>query len=158
MKEQNWKTNLIWVLLAEGVGFLSGWLTREGTQLYNQSMVKPPFSPPAIVFPVVWAILFGLMGIGAARVYQTPASDARSRALKLFFLQLAFNFVWSLIFFNAQAYGLAFFWLVALWVLILGMILAYSKVDRTAARLQVPYLLWVTFAGYLNLGVWLLNR
>ena len=158
MKEQNWKTNLIWVLLAEGAGFLSGWLTREGTQLYNQSMVKPPFSPPAIVFPVVWAILFGLMGIGAARVYQTPASDARSRALKLFFLQLAFNFVWSLIFFNAQAYGLAFFWLVALWVLILGMILAYSKVDRTAARLQVPYLLWVTFAGYLNLGVWLLNR
>ena len=158
MKEQNWKTNLIWVLLAEGAGFLSGWLTREGTQLYNQSMVKPPFSPPAIVFPVVWAILFGLMGIGAARVYQTPASDARSRALKLFFLQLAFNFVWSLIFFNAQAYGLAFFWLVALWVLILGMILAYSKVNRTAARLQVPYLLWVTFAGYLNLGVWLLNR
>jgi len=158
MKEQNWRTNLIWVLLAEGVGFLSGWLTREGTQLYNQSMVKPPLSPPAIVFPVVWAILFGLMGIGAARVYQTPASDARSRALKLFFLQLAFNFVWSLIFFNAQAYGLAFFWLVALWVLILEMILAYGNVERTAAWLQVPYLLWVAFAGYLNLVVWMLNR
>ena len=102
--------------------------------------------------------VFALMGIGAARIYLAPASNARSRSLLLFFVQLAFNFFWSIIFFNLQAFGFAFLWLIALWVLILLMILSFRKVDQPTAWLQVPYLLWVTFAAYLNLGVWLLNR
>lgn len=153
-----WKTYAFWILLAEGVGALSGWLTRAGTKAYAQTVVQPPLSPPPSVFPWVWTVLFALMGIGAARVYAAPASNNRSRALGLFFVQLFFNFLWSIIFFNLQAYGLAFFWLLALWVLIIAMIVTFFRVDKPAAWLQVPYLLWVTFAAYLNLGVWLLNR
>ncbi|MBO5340110.1 MAG: tryptophan-rich sensory protein [Oscillospiraceae bacterium] len=155
---KNWKTYAFWILLAEGVGGLSGWLTREGTKLYNETVVQPPLSPPSAVFPIVWGILFALMGIGAARIYLAPPSPQRRLSLRLFFVQLAFNFLWSIVFFNLQAFGFAFIWLLALWVLILLMILAFRKVDPVAAWLQIPYLLWVTFAAYLNFGVWLLNR
>ena len=149
---------MFWILLAEAVGALSGWLTREGIQIYAQTIVKPPLSPPGWVFPVVWAILYVLMGIGAARVYQAPVSKARSLGLNLFIAQLVVNFFWSPIFFNLQAFGLAFFWLLLLWGLVLWMILAFRKVEPLAAKLQIPYLLWLTFAAYLNLGVWYLNR
>ena len=148
---------MFWILLAEAVGALSGWLTREGTQIYAQTIVKPPLSPPGWVFPVVWAILYALMGIGAAKVYQAPASKTRSMGLNLFITQLVVNFFWSPIFFNLQAFGLAFFWLLLLWGLVLWMILAFRKVEPLAAKLQIPYLLWLTFAAYLNLGVWYLN-
>lgn len=158
MKKQSRKTYAFWILLAEGVGALSGRLTREGTNVYQQTVVRPPLSPPAIVFPIVWSILFALMGIGAARVYLSPASGVRSRGLLLFFVQLAFNFFWSILFFNLQAFGFAFLWLVALWLLIAWMTVTFWQADKTAALLQIPYLLWVAFAGYLNLGVWLLNR
>ena len=158
MKKSTWKTYVFWILLTEAVGALSGWLTKAATNSYTDTIVQPPLSPPAIAFPIVWGILFALMGIGAARIYLTPASGARSRSLLLFFLQLLFNFFWSIIFFNFQAFGFAFIWLVILWILILLMILSFRKVDKLAAWLQIPYLLWVTFAVYLNLGVWLLNK
>lgn len=157
MKRYAWKTYVFWILLAEAVGILSGWLTRGGTLFYKTRLIKPPLSPPSIVFPIVWTVLFALMGIGAARIAAAPASAARSRGLRLFFLQLAFNFFWSIIFFNLQCFGFALLWLVLLWALILRMILAYRQVDNTAAWSQIPYLLWVTFAAYLNLGVWVLN-
>lgn len=158
MKKYPWKTYLLWILLAEAVGGLSGWLTREGTQIYNATITQPPLSPPAWVFPVVWGILYALMGIGAARVSLTAPSAARSRGLNLFVIQLAVNFCWSLIFFNLQAFGFAFFWLLLLWGLALWMILSFRKTDALAAKLQLPYLLWLTFAAYLNAGVWYLNR
>ena len=158
MKKPTWKTYLFWIIFSEAVGGLSGWLTREGTKIYNETVVQPPLSPPSFVFPIVWGILFALMGIGAARIYTAPASNARSRSLLLFLIQLLFNFFWSIIFFNLQNYGFAFVWLMTLWVLIIWMILSFHKVDRLAAWLQVPYLLWVTFAAYLNFGVWMLNR
>lgn len=157
MKQKQWKTYAFWILLAEAVGGLSGWLTREGTRLYSTAMEKPPLSPPAILFPIVWVILFALMGIGAARIYLSPPSEARSQGLPIFVAQLAVNFFWSILFFNLQAYGFALLWLLFLWLLILWMILTFRKADRAAALLQIPYLLWVTFAAYLNLGVWLLN-
>ena len=158
MKKENLKGFLFWIVFSEAVGGLSGWLTQEGTRIYSETIVKPPLSPPGGVFPVVWTILFALMGIGAALVYQAPASNARSRSLLLFLIQLAFNFFWSIIFFNLQNFGFAFAWLIALWVLILLMILSFGKVSKRAAWLQIPYLLWVTFAAYLNFGVWMLNR
>ena len=144
----------------EAVGALSGWLTREGTRLYNtdRSIQRPPLSPPGFLFPIVWTILYALMGIGAARICEAPVSRDRSRALAIFFLQLAFNFFWSILFFNLRAYGWALVWLVILWILILGMIICFWRVDRTAALLQIPYLLWVTFAAYLNYAIWSLNR
>jgi len=157
MKNKSWKTYALWIGLSEAVGALSGWLTREGTKHYAAAVTKPPLSPPPAVFPVVWAMLYALMGIGAARVYMAGGSAFRTRGLRLFGLQLAFNFCWSLLFFNAEAYGLAFVWLAALLALIVMMTLAFNKADRLAGRLQIPYVLWAAFAGYLNAGVWLLN-
>lgn len=158
MKTVKWKIYLLWIALTEAVGALSGWLNRAGTKRYEAQAAKPPLTPPAAVFPVVWAVLYALMGIGAARVYLAPASAQRTRALGLFAVQLAVNFLWSILFFSLERYGLAFWLLVVLWGLIVGMIAAFYPVDRLAAWLQVPYLLWVTFAAYLNAGVWYLNR
>ncbi len=155
---KHWKTYALSIVIAEAVGGLSGWLTREGTKLYNETVTQPPLSPPSIVFPIVWGILFALMGIGAARIYLAPPSAARTQSLRLYLIQLAFNFLWTIIFFNLQRFGFALVWLAALWVLILLMILSFRKVDKIAAYLQLPYLLWVTFALYLNFGVFVLNR
>ena len=157
MKKKHIGTYVLWILFAEAVGALSGWLTKDGAEIYSQSIAQPPLSPPAIVFPIVWGILFALMGIGAAIIYLAPPSSARSRSLLIFLIQLFFNFFWSIIFFNLQAFGFALIWLLILWAMIIWMIVSYSKVAPLAAWLQVPYLLWVTFAAYLNLGVWLLN-
>jgi tryptophan-rich sensory protein len=154
----HWKTYLFWIALAEGVGALAGWLTREGTAYYKEFVEKPALAPPAIVFPIAWGILYALMGISAARIYRNPPSRERSLGLNLFIAQLVVNFFWSPIFFNLQAFGLAFFWLLMLWGLVLWMILTFRKTDPSAAKLQIPYLLWLTFAAYLNLGVWYLNR
>ena len=153
-----WKVYVFWVVLAEGVGALSGFLTRDGIKAYTQSVSQPPLAPPPWVFPIVWGILFALMGIGAARVYLSAPGPDRRRGLVLFGAQLLVNFLWSLIFFNLQAFALAFVWLLLLWVLVLLMLLTFRRVDPVAGWLQLPYLLWVSFAGYLTLGVWLLNR
>ena len=158
MKKHNWKTYAFWILITEAVGALSGWLTKKGTQIFNESIIQPPLSPPSIVFPIVWGILYALMGISAARIYMSPQSQARSKGLNLYIIQLAVNFLWSIIFFNMQAFGFAFIWLLLLWALLLWMILMFRNVDSLAAKLQIPYLLWLTFAAYLNLGVWYLNR
>ena len=98
------------------------------------------------------------MGIGAARIRLSAPSPEQKKSLNLFVAQLVVNFFWSLIFFNAQAYGFAFFWLLLLWALVFAMILQFRRVDPPAAKLQIPYLIWLTFAAYLNLGVWYLNR
>lgn len=158
MKKHNWKTYAVWILITEAVGALSGWLTREGTRIFNESFRQPPLLPPSFIFPLVWGILYALLGISAARIYLSEPSSARSRGLNLYAVQLIVNFFWSIIFFNAQAFGFAFFWLLLLWALVFSMILQFRNVDPTAAKLQIPYLLWLTFAAYLNLGVWYLNR
>ena len=158
MIKQKWKTYGFWILLAELVGFLAGLLTRKGTEIYSMTIQKPPLSPPSLVFPIVWTILYALMGISAARISLLPAAQEKETSLRLFLIQLAVNFFWSILFFNLQAFGFAFLWLVLLWILIVRMTLSFAELDRPAAWLQVPYLLWVFFAGYLNFGVWLLNR
>lgn len=158
MNKHNWKTFAIWILVTEAVGGLSGWLTRVGTQVFNETVTQPPLSPPSIVFPFVWGTLYAIMGISGSRVYLSQPSQERSWGLNLYIVQLVANFFWSLIFFNAQAYGLAFLWLLGLWILVFLMIRLFRKVDPTAAKLQIPYLIWLTFAAYLALGVWYLNR
>lgn len=158
LKQNTWKTYAFWILLTEAVGGLAAWLTREDTRIFNETISQPPLSPPPAVFPIVWGILYALMGISAARVRLAPDSAAKRRGTLLFLVQLAVNFLWSPIFFSAQAFGLAFLWLVLLWVLVFWMIRAFSRVDPLAAWLQLPYLIWLTFAAYLNFGVWLLNR
>ena len=107
---------------------------------------------------MVWAALYALMGAGAARISLLAPSRERTVSLRLFGAQLTFNFVWTLLFFLLRTYGISFLWLTALWVLIRWMTLSFYELDRPAAWLQAPYLLWVLLAGYLNFGVWLLNR
>ena len=155
--KKNWKTYLFWIALAEGVGFLAGLLTRGGVDWYTANAVKPPLTPPALTFPIVWTILYGLMGFAAARVSLTPASENRSRGLNLWILQLTLNFLWSIVFFNFRAYGLAAVILVILLVLIGWMIRTFLNTVRIAGLSQLPYFLWCSFALYLNLGVWTLN-
>ncbi len=157
MNWQKWKPYLISIGIAVGVGTLSGLLSMGGMEAYTQSVTKPALTPPAWLFPIVWTILYTLMGIGAARIWLSKDSMARSRGLNLYVVQLIVNFFWSLIFFNAQAFGFAVIWLLFLWALVLLMILQFYKVDRRAALLQIPYLIWLTFAAYLSIGVWYLN-
>ena len=140
-------------LLAGGI---ASFLTRDYFSVYK-TLNQPIFAPPAWLFPVVWTVLYLLMGIGAARIAASPDSLRRGKALNIFVAQLVFNFFWSLIFFNTGSYGLALLWLSVLWVQILVLIFRFRNVDRAAALLQIPYLLWVTFAWYLNFGVWRLN-
>ena len=158
MNKNNWKTYAFWIVLSEAVGILSGLLSRGAMQNFKEMVTQPPLSPPAALFPIVWTILYALMGIGAARIRLTPPSPERSRGINLFIAQLIVNFFWSPIFFNAQAYGFAFLWLLLLWGLALWMVLTWRRIDPLAAKLQLPYLIWLTFAAYLNFGVWLLNR
>lgn len=158
MQKKAWKTYGFWILLSELVGILAGLLSREGVRIYNETVIKPELAPPAIVFPIVWAILYALMGIGVARVALSGESQNVTRGIRLFVTQLAVNFLWSIIFFNFQAWGFALFWLLLLWVLVVWMTFTFWETDKLAALLQIPYLLWLSFAGYLNLMVLLLNR
>ena len=157
MKKVKFKTYALGILLAEAVGALSGWLSRDGMKAYESVIVQPPLSPPAWLFPIVWTILYALMGIGAARVYGAPISPERSKGMNLFVVQLIVNFFWSLIFFNAGNYGFALAWLILLIVLAGAMALAFSNADPLAGKLQIPYLLWLLFAAYLNYAVWIKN-
>lgn len=157
MKLKLWKPYIISALIALAVGGLSALLSMDGMAAYNSSVAKPPLTPPGWVFGVVWTILYALMGISAARIWLSKDSTAKSKGLNLYVAQLIVNFFWSLIFFNAQAFGFAFFWLLLLWALVLLMILQFNKVDKKAALLQIPYLIWLTFAAYLSFGVWIMN-
>ena len=157
MNKKPRKTYVLWIAICEAVGFLAGILTRQGTKIYAQTAIKPPLTPPGWLFPVVWVVLYALMGIGAARITLTPSSAGRSRGLNLMVTQLVVNFFWPLLFFNAGVYGFALLWLLLLWGLVLWMILVWRKAEPLAAWLQIPYLLWLSIAVYLNAGVWYLN-
>lgn len=138
-------------------GITAGFFTREGTEAYGE-MIMPPLAPPAWLFPVVWTVLYLLMGISSYRILRRGEEGADIRgALQAYLLQLLFNFLWPFFFFDLRWYLAAFVWLVVLWLLILRTILRFWRVDSKAAILMFPYLLWVTFAGYLNFAVFLLN-
>ena len=121
-------------------------------------MAKPPLSPPGWVFPVAWSILYLLMGYASYRILVSDATHEEiKKALTLYGLQLFANFVWPLLFFGGGWFLLSFFWLILLWALIFLTIRSFSKIDETAGNLLIPYILWVTFAAYLNFGIYLLN-
>ena len=158
MKNEKWKTFAFWILVTELTGAAAGFLTREGSELYQLSVNKPPYTPPGWLFPVVWALLYLLMAISVSRVALRAEGKTRSHALRIYLMQLAVNFLWPILFFNLQAFGAAFFWLVLLFALVVWMTLSFREIDRRAAWLLLPYLLWLGFAGALNCGVWMLNR
>lgn len=156
MKKINFKDLILNLLVVYAVAGLSAFLTMESMQDFA-SLNKPPLSPPGYIFPIVWSILFTLMGISAYLVFQS-LDDRKDFPYTIYALQLIFNFFWSIIFFNSEQYFFALIWLIVLWVLILLMVIAFYQHNKLAAYLQIPYLIWVTFAGYLNAGIWLLNR
>lgn len=151
------KTFLFFTAIPLLVGILAGLLTRGSMETFSR-LNQPPLSPPGILFPIVWTILYALMGIASYLVYSSgKEKEEINNALLIYFLQLAVNFFWSIFFFNLEWYTFAFFWLVLLWVLIFYTIRLFYPISNTAAYLLIPYLLWVTFAGYLNLGIAALN-
>ena len=150
-----WKRLLVYLAIPLGVGALAGILTKDSMMQFSL-LNKPPLSPPGWLFPVVWTVLFLLMGFASYLVSRSDSMQKRP-ALILYAIQLSVNFFWSIFFFNFEWYLFSFFWLVLLWVLILLTIRAFWRISPTAAILLIPYLLWVTFAGYLNLAIWLLN-
>ena len=150
-----WKKLIPCLLFPLAVGLLDGLLTLSSMSLLD-AVHKPPLSPPGWLFPVVWTILYLLMGFAS---YLVLVSEKPGQtAWKLYVIQLIFNFFWPIFFFNLEQYLLSFVWLLLLWLLILATILWFSRSSKLAGYLLIPYLLWVTFAGYLNLGIYFLNR
>lgn len=147
---------ILYPLLALGVGALSGFLSREGLKAVFPTLIKPALSPPGMIFPIVWTVLYLLMGLGLALAVRRGGPGVRAAGWA-FGVQLALNFGWSLLFFSAGLYLAALVWLVALWLAILWMVLAFYAVRPAAGLLQLPYLFWVGFAGYLNWAIWRLN-
>ena len=153
------KPYVISIGIALAVGGLSAVLTMGNMDIYEK-VNTPPLSPPSILFPIVWTALYILMGISASIIYQNKQSntDEAYCGIKSYAISLFFNFMWSIFFFNLRWFKFAFFWLLALLFLIIKTIVCYFKVNKLAAYLQIPYAIWVAFAGYLNFDIWMLNK
>lgn len=156
MLKRNWKPLLVFTGGTLAAAAVSAFLTGDFSSGY-QTLIKPSLSPPAFLFPIVWTFLYILMGISAWLIYETKRRGKHD-ALKLYILQLAVNLVWPLLFFGMRLYLLSFFWLLFLLLLVFLMILRFYPLSEKAALLQIPYVLWLIFAGYLNLSIYLLNR
>ncbi len=140
------------IVIPVGIGALAAFFNRADMPIF-ESLIKPPGTPSARVFPIVWTILYVLMGISAYWVNQSY-SAFKQKAINAYIMQLALNFLWPFFFFKRQLFLEAFVLLAILWVTILRMIILFAKVDKKAAILQIPYLLWVTYAGYLNFAIY----
>ena len=152
-----WKLLLICIAIPLIIGGIAGFISKDSMSSYAM-LNQPPLAPPGWLFPLVWTILYILMGI-ASYIILTSGEPIKNiqKALRIYGCQLLFNFLWSFWFFNLQLYFFSFIWLIALWLLIILTIKSFSRISKIAAYLMIPYLLWVTFAGYLNLGIALLN-
>lgn len=148
------KALLFFTLLTLGVGFLGGLI---GGASGFEELHKPPLTPPAAVFPVVWTILYFMMGAAAYLVWNANDIDG-GRVLRLYLLQLLFNALWPLFFFRLQWRMFAFFWLLILIALVSLVLTGFKYIRKLAYRLMLPYFFWLFFAAYLNLGFYLLNR
>lgn len=144
---------LISIAIPLAVGYTSSYFIRDSMGIY-QSLDKPWFSPAGEVFPIVWSVLYVLMGISAYLVAKERGSDL---ALRIYSYQLVFNFFWSIIFFRFNLYLVAFVWLVGLLILVGYMIYLFWQKNKIAAILQIPYFLWLVFAGILNFSIFWLN-
>ena len=153
----NKKLLIICLVIPLAIGSITALLTGGGMDVF-ETLNKPPLSPPGWLFPVAWTILYILMGIASYLVLEAGKSqEVTKRAIWLYGIQLAFNFLWPILFFNLSAYLFAFIWLVVLWILILATTVQFYRIRDIAGYLMIPYLAWVAFAGYLNLGIYLLN-
>jgi tryptophan-rich sensory protein len=153
--KKRWLLLILCIALPLLIGGISALLTRSGMEGFD-TVQTPPLSPPSLLFPIVWTILFILMGVAS---YLVLTSDKlRTNALYAYAIQLLLNFVWPILFFNVKNYIAAFLWLILLWVAVLVTTVRFFRIRRGAGILMLPYLAWITFAAYLNLSIALLNR
>ena len=145
------KPLFISLLISLGTGAISALLTPNVSEQY-QTLYQPPLAPPGWLFPIVWTILFILMGVAAYLVYMSDSPD-KDTALRLYLIQLVVNVGWSVIFFRLNAYLLAFTWLLLLFFLVYLTTKEFYKINKTAGYLLIPYLLWIIYAGYINLAI-----
>ncbi len=161
MSKRTAKSLLIAILIPELIGSLSAILSSTATKEQFATLIKPPLAPPAAAFPIVWPILYLLMGIASWLVWRSLQSvrstPASYHPLRLYAAQLAVNALWPLLFFNLRLRLFAACWLVLLLILIRLTMRSFARHDKKAARLLLPYFLWSCFALYLNIGYWLLN-
>lgn len=156
-KRINIRTLAICVTIPLIVGGISALITM-GSMKDFAALNQPPLSPPGWLFPIVWSVLYILMGIASYVAIKTPsAPNIVKDALKAYFLQLGFNFFWSVIFFTLGAYEIAFLWLLALLALVILTTVRFFRIDKLAGALMIPYIVWVSFAGYLNLAITYVN-
>jgi translocator protein len=144
-------------LVCLGVSAVGGWVTQTSVNDWYQTLAKPPLNPPDWLFAPTWITLYVMMAIAGWRVWMRSANTLRRIALATFAVQLTLNLVWSFIFFGAKSPGFAAIEIVFLWVSILATLVIFWFVDRFAGWLMFPYLLWVSFASYLNFAIFLLN-
>jgi tryptophan-rich sensory protein len=143
------------LLLPLIVGGISGYFTAQNIPTWYVHLNKPSFNPPNYLFAPVWTTLYILMGISFYMIIKQDIVD--KKLVRIFFIQLILNFAWSFIFFQFHALGLAFIEIVLMWISILTMIISFYKVNKLAGLMNVPYLLWVSFASILNLSIYMLN-
>ena len=151
-----WKSFIISILIPLCVGFLSSFLSKDAYSSF-ETLQKPFLSPPEWLFPLVWSILYILMGIASYLIYISEDQN-KNKALLIYIIQLFFNFLWSILFFNYNLYFISFIWIIILWVLIIYTIILFYPINKYASYLLIPYLLWVTFASYLNYAIAILNK
>ena len=150
------RTLVIFLAIPLVVGLISGLISMSGMREFN-TLTKPVLAPPGFLFPIVWTVLYTLMGYSSYLIYES--NDYHSECcLKIYLLNLFVNFLWSPIFFGLNLRLFALIWIILLVLVVAYMILCFYKVNKKAAYLQIPYLVWCLFATYLNLMFYLLNR
>ena len=150
-------TLLICLLIPLSIGGISGFATAASITDWYATLNKPSFNPPNYLFAPVWTTLYALMGISLFIIWRSPTGRMRNNALVIFAVQITLNFFWSFLFFKFKLPGVALIEIVLLWTSILMMIIFFKRVSKLAAFLQIPYLLWVSFASVLNAAIWFLN-
>ncbi len=152
------KPYIIAIAIPLAVGVISALLTMGSMDIYEE-INTPSFAPPSILFPIVWTVLYILMGVSSAMVYTQRKNNYKEARLGLtaYGISLFFNFFWSIIFFNLRAFDISFFWLLAMLFFIIKYTASYYKINKAASLLQIPYILWTVFAGALNYAIWMLN-
>ena len=143
---------LFLLVLPQFAGIIGSVFTIPSIPGWYETLVQPSFRPPNWVFGPVWTVLYLCMGIAASRVW------VRKGALKTYYIQLALNLLWSILFFGFHAPGIAFIEILLLWVMIIMTMNTFYKIDKLAGYLFVPYSMWVTFAAVLNASIWYLNQ
>ena len=156
MKKIDWIQLLTIILISELVGVLDSLLSGNQGVIYT-SFVKPPLSPPGWLFGVIWPVLYLLMSIAAYIIYQTPQTLERKEATTFYWIQLFVNFLWPIVFFRFEWYWIAVGVIILLDILVSITTLRFYKINKAAGYLMIPYLLWILFATYLNIGIAVLN-